>query len=353
MVQMSVNQLKSGELLLEDVITFRGNLLMKKGTTLSERDLEVLNAYLIEQVEIDENAQSITLTEEVESTNEKAKPPAFHQIYLEMMNLLKKVFVTAAPAIPLPISDIRSKLEELIEASHDYQPLTFVPENFEKEDYLYHNSILVALTAYKLAIWCNLKKSDWIPVALGGLLHDIGTLSIDQKVLLKPEKLSEEEINEVRRHTIIGYNILKNVRVIGEGVKMCALQHHEREDGSGYPLGVKGEKIHLYAKIIAVCDVFHAMAGERYHKEKMSPYIVLEKLHDKSFGKLDPTIVQTFIHKATQMSNGSIVRLSDESIGEIVFCDRSHPTRPWVKVGSDIVNLTSERSLHIVEVIKS
>lgn len=325
---------------------------MEKGRRLSERDLEILKAFLINCVEIKSDQEPLITKTESESGHSEQQP-LFSQTYDEMLNLIKKVFINAAPGLPLPILDVRKKLQQLIDALHEYKPLTFVLKSFQKEDDLYHNSILVALTSYHLAIWHNMPQKDWIQIALGGLLHDIGSLSVDQKLLQKTSPLSKQEKEEIQRHTILGYNIVKGVPGINEGVKMCVLQHHEREDGSGYPLGVSGEKIHTYAKIVAVADIFHTMTGYRIHKEKMSPYLVLEKLHDKSFGKLNPAIVQTFIHKMTQMSNGSIVKLSDQSIGEIVFSDRSHPTRPWVKVNGNIINLTTNRDLHIIEVIKS
>jgi HD-GYP domain-containing protein (c-di-GMP phosphodiesterase class II) len=355
MAQVAVSQLKSGEKLVEDVLTQRGNVLLQKGKRIMPRDIEILQAFLIKLVDIElKNGQTAAKTDENdEEPVQEVIRPMFTKVYDEMIALLKKVFMNAAPGIPMPILEVRNKLEELIQVSSDYKPLTFVPRTFQKEEYLFHNSILVALTSYQLAIWHNLVKKDWIPIALGGLLHDIGNLSVDQQILRKPGALTAQELDEIRKHTIIGYNILKNVPAINDGVKMSALQHHERENGSGYPLGVKGEKIHYYAKIVAIADMFHAMTINRFHKEKMSPYLVLEKLHDESFGKLDPAMVQTFIHKSTQIHNGSIVRLSDNTVGEIVFSDRTNPTRPWVKVNNNIINLTTTRQLHIQEVIKT
>lgn len=139
---------------------------------------------------------------------------------------------------------------------------------------------------------------------------------------------------------------------INEGVKLTAIQHHEREDGSGYPLGIKGDKIHLYSKIVAISDIFHAMTSDRYHKKAASPYLVLDQLFTESFGKLEPALVQTFIQKVTQFHNGVLVKLNDKRIGEIVFSDRANPTRPWVNVNGQIINLTMERSLYIQDVIQ-
>src|SRR5690606_30313385 len=157
------------------------------------------------------------------------------------------------------------------------------------------------------------------PIALAGLFHDIGNVRIDAAILEKPSKLTSAELEEMRRHTIYGYQILKTVPSINEGVKLCALQHHEKEDGTGYPLALKGDKIHPYAKFVAVADIFHAMTGNRTYKKPTSPYLVLEQLMTDSFGKLDPAIVQTFVTKVTQFNQGTVVKLNDSRIGEIIF----------------------------------
>ncbi|GJM76366.1 hypothetical protein HMSSN036_85820 [Paenibacillus macerans] len=90
--------------------------------------------------------------------------------------------------------------------------------------------------------------------------------------------------------------------------------------------------------------------NRRYRKAK-SPYLVLEEIRSEAFGKLDPGVVQSFVDKVTQFHNGTRVRLSDGSVGEIVFSDRNHPTRPMVSVKGEIVNLVLTRELHIEEVL--
>lgn len=165
------------------------------------------------------------------------------------------------------------------------------------EDYNYHNAVLSALTSYKIAQWCGYPQKDWLQIAFAGLLHDIGNVKVDNSLLQKPERLSSSEIEEVRRHTTYGYQLLRNVTAINEGVRLAALQHHEKVDGSGYPLRMEGTQIHFYAKIVAIADIFHAMTLKRSYKKAQSPYLVLEQIVTESFGKLDPVIVQTFIQK--------------------------------------------------------
>jgi HD-GYP domain-containing protein (c-di-GMP phosphodiesterase class II) len=347
---VSVANLRNGEKLSEPVITRLGNTLFPKGKVLSERDIEILRAFLIKSVSVESRNPA--------ANNEEPKP-AEHTVllspflaeYEKMLALLKQVFKLADAAQPLPMMDLRNRLQSLIGHIDSYNVLTFSAKNWHLHDFLYHNSIMVSLTSYLLAKWNGLPEKDHIQIALAGLLHDIGAVKIDAILLEKKGQLSAAEMEEVRKHTVLGYNMLKNVPALNEGVKLCALQHHEREDGSGYPLGVKGDKIHLYAKVVAIADIFHAMSNPRFYKEAISPYLVLEELQKESFGRLHPAFVQTLIHKVTSFQNGTLVKLSDNRVGEIVFADRANPTRPLVNVNGTIVNLAQDRSLHIQDVI--
>jgi len=349
---IAVNQLKYGEKLSENVLTKLGSTLFYKGKVVSERDIEILKAFLIHSVSI-ESKHGVEQEEQIEEPKaaESAVIPQFFVEYSSMLTLLKRVFNLVNGGQSLPILDIRTRLEALIQHIDQYRVLTFSPKSALLSDYLYHKSIMVALTSYSLAKWNNMPQKDLMQIALAGLLHDIGNVKVDSLILEKRKALSESEMEEVKKHTVIGYNLLKNIPALNEGAKLSALQHHEREDGSGYPLGVKGDKIHVYAKIVAIADIYHAMTNDRFYKTAMSPYLVLEQLFTESFGKVDPGLVQTFINKSTQISNGTLVKLSDNRVGEIVFSDRAHPTRPWVNINGTIVNLAIERSLFIQDVI--
>ncbi|UKS26032.1 HD-GYP domain-containing protein [Paenibacillus sp. HWE-109] len=352
MPTVAVSQLKYGEKLGDNVITKLGNVLFNKGKLINDRDIEILKAFLISSVFIEsKNGNETEDTVEETKLKETTTTSPFQIEYQNMLKLLRSVFLLANGGQPIPILDIRNALEALIQHIDAYKVLTFAPKNRNLQDYIFHKSIMVSLTSYSLARWHGLPQKDLVQIGLAGLLHDIGTSRVDPAILEKKGRLTDVEMDEIKQHTLIGYQILKNISGINEGVKLTAVQHHEREDGSGYPLGIKGDKIHMYAKIVAIADIYNAMTNERFHKTALSPYIVLEQLFTDSFGKVDPTLVQVFINKSTQISNGTLVKLSDNRIGEIIFSDRAYPTRPWVNVNGTIVNLTLERNLFIQDVI--
>jgi HD-GYP domain-containing protein (c-di-GMP phosphodiesterase class II) len=347
MPTVPLSQVKLGDRFASDVITPLGGTLFRKGRVVTSREYEILQAFLVKQVDIEprEGAEEIAATEEAALTR-------FDAEYDRLISLVRRIFVSNTSGIGLPIMDIRKQLENVLAHIGEYNALTFMPRIADKQDYLYHKSVLTALTSHLLAQWCAFPKKDWLPLALAGLFHDIGMLRIDPAILYKPSALTAAEKEEVQNHTKHGYNLLKNVAALNEGVKLTALQHHEKMDGSGYPLGLKGDKIHPYARLVAVADVFHSITLERSYSRPISPYLALEQLQNESFGKLDPVYVRTLIEKLTSFHNGMVVRLSDNRLGEIVFTDRNNPTRPLVSVGGQIINLVTERGIHIESVIR-
>ncbi|WP_018754143.1 HD-GYP domain-containing protein [Paenibacillus terrigena] len=356
MANVTVSGLKLGDKIIQDVHTPLGSLLFHKGKVILQRDLEILQAFLITQVAVDRPEDKLK-AQQVEEGSDSVTPsvttPAslsFYEQYEKMVSLVKRAFKSAI-VNDIPVLELRSQLELLIDQISQYNVLTFSPRQMKEREYMYHNAVLVALTSYMLAKWKGIPQKELMQVALAGLLHDIGNAKVDPDILFKPIALTSEETEEVRRHTTYGYNLLKNLASINDGVKRTALQHHEKIDASGYPLGVKSEQIHPYAKIVAVADIFHAMTLDRTFKKAASPYSVLELLAEESFGKLDADCVRTFIHRVTQFHNGMIVRLNDGRMGEIVFSDHQHPTRPWVSVKGQIINLVHERNLYIQEII--
>jgi hypothetical protein len=338
------SQVQAGDRLGSDVQTALGSKLLQQGRALSERDTEILQAFLIPSVDIIRNGMEEPAAAEV-------KLSSLQQEFLNMEKLLKRIMSMVSSGLKLPVLDLRNGLNGFLEYMNDYNVLTFfAPPQVGELDVLVRNSVLCAMTSYQLAKWNKFPKKDWLPISMAGLLHDIGNVRVDPAILHNPSQLTTEELQEMRQHTVYGFRLLGGSTSMNQGVWLAALQHHERIDGSGYPMKVKGDKIHPYAKVVAIADMYHAMTSNRHYRKAESPYLVLEELHSGSFGKLEPLYVQTFIEKTTQFHNGVFVKLNNGSIGEIVFSDRNNPTRPMVSVNGQIVNLGQNRQLFICEV---
>ncbi|MBN2861495.1 MAG: HD domain-containing protein, partial [Sphaerochaetaceae bacterium] len=153
----------------------------------------------------------------------------------------------------------------------------------------------VASLARAIGRSLGLDQDSLQDLTLGGLLHDIGKIETPQEILSKPGQLNAEEFSLVKRHPFTGYSIIKDA-MVSDNVKRIVLEHHEREDGSGYPNGLHGDDIHYLSKIIAVADVISAMRSHRPYRPALPLEVVLSELNKVSGTKLDERIVEQASH---------------------------------------------------------
>ncbi|WP_047153332.1 HD-GYP domain-containing protein [Aneurinibacillus tyrosinisolvens] len=359
MPQLLTDLVKPGVTLSEQVVTSLGGVLFEKGTRIQQREIEILKAFLIERISIEEEVEDHAVSvidkgkaEQVKIQKAEEPDKRFDLKVSKAADYLEKITNWVGGGMPIPVMDLRETVQPLVQAVNAKPDVLFSIQKIKELDkYTYEHSIFVGILSVAIARWMKIPEQEYMQISLAGTLHNIGVCRIEPSILHKPGKLNYDEFEEVKKHTSYGYQIIKGTAGLSEGVALAALQHHEREDGSGYPQRVKGNQIHLYAKIVAIADVYHAMCTERGYRKALSPYRVIEQLREYSFGKLDPVIVRTFISGIMQLSAGKIVRLNDGRVGKIIFVDPQNPTRPMIDINGQIVNLVTSPSSFIEDVI--
>ncbi|QQE74477.1 HD-GYP domain-containing protein [Brevibacillus composti] len=362
---IEVKRTIGGATLAEDVHTMLGGLLFPKGTTLYERELEFLEAFMIERIVVcepdaphgaglDDPARNEPVPGKVVPiVSDGRSKPQFLTSFEKAVSTFKNLVIRVQGGQNIPVMEVRELMTPLIQQVQDKPELLLSLHRISRvESYAYEHSIAVGLLSYMIGRWIKVPEKEWMQIALAGTLLDIGKTRIDRRILQKPGKLTTEEFEEIKKHPLYGYQLIKASPGLSEGVALAALQHHEREDGSGYPLGLTRPKLHLYSKITAVADVFHAMCSNRVYQKAKSTYVVAEQLLEDSFGKLDPQIVHTFVNRITRFAAGTVVELSDGSIGKVIFTDNNHPTRPMIELNGRILNLVENRTLSIVKILE-
>jgi HD-GYP domain-containing protein (c-di-GMP phosphodiesterase class II) len=154
----------------------------------------------------------------------------------------------------------------------------------------------------------GLDRTQMTALEFGSLLHDIGKIGVPDAILRKPAKLDEDEWAKMREHPLHGQAILNEIEFL-EGAARVVAQHHERWDGSGYPLGLRGEEIELNARIFAVADAFDAMISDRVYRRGRSYEAAAEELDAWSGRQFDPQVVEAF-HRVAREDWEELRRLS-------------------------------------------
>lgn len=221
--------------------------------------------------------------------------------------------------------------------------------NDDNDNYTYNHSMQVGMLSYYIASWLGYSKEECYAASKAGYLIDIGKSKISPEILQKPGKLTPEEFEEIKHHTVHGYEII--LKSTGDQLAaLVALQHHEREDGSGYPRGLKEHEIHPFAKIAAVADVYSAMTSNRVYQSKRELLSVLRELNSLSFGQLSPEPTQALINHLLPNFIGKRVLLSSGEVGSIVMTNQSDFFRPLVQTDTRFIDLSKERDTSIAEV---
>jgi HD-GYP domain-containing protein (c-di-GMP phosphodiesterase class II) len=161
----------------------------------------------------------------------------------------------------------------------------------------YIHSVNVGVLAISLAkvLFVHEDKHNMHALGAGFFLHDIGKIHIDEAIINKPGKLTEEEMTIMRKHPGMGFKHLVETKQINDECRLIVLQHHERHDGMGYPKRIRGEGIHVYGRICSVADVFDALVSKRPYKKQLQPFEALKVMKDEMLDHFHKEIFEKFV----------------------------------------------------------
>lgn len=222
----------------------------------------------------------------------------------------------------------------------------------------------VCLLSINIAAAAGYSESQVVEIGMAALLHDIGMTLIPESIRYKSGALNEDEHFEVHKHPVMGLHLLQKVSSIPDSVSFVAYQHHEREDGKGYPKARKGRFLHSYARIVMIADVFEALSSPRAFRPAHIPYKAMENmLTFARQGLFDRDFIKALINYASLFPVGSLVRLSTQEVAKVVEASHGHHTKPVVSIITDAkgsllpgektrqVDLSKETNVKIIQAL--
>jgi putative nucleotidyltransferase with HDIG domain len=229
-------------------------------------------------------------------------------------------------------------------------PIYGLAEICTVDAYTYAHSVDVCILSAMIGCQLNYKKSDVLSLAIGGLLHDIGKVKIDNELLNKPDELADYEISRIQKHPRLGYEMLKQYDEISPVSRSIVLNHHERYDGSGYPEGLSGDMISCCSFICGIADTYNAMITDRVYRKAIpssEAYEILSTVGNRLFPMWT---VKALLQCVSPYPVGTLVKVNSGDIALVVAVDHLLPLCPDILIlrTREKVCLSNEHSLAIV-----
>jgi HD-GYP domain-containing protein (c-di-GMP phosphodiesterase class II) len=334
MLFMPINMCQPGMRLAKNIYNDDGMVLLAVNVELTQRLLDRLFSYGIDYIYIEDARTNDIIQQDVIQDETRSKA------VIEIRNTFKKVMEDSNKRGAVNYYDIGRNFRDVMKmiiddlSAHDGAMVMLNNMNV-KDNYLFQHSVNVSIYAIMLGISYGYSRDKLETLGLGALLHDIGKTKVPLGILRKPSQLTPDEFKEMKNHTTYGFNLLKDEPNIPLLSAHCALQHHERINGSGYPRGIQGGEINEFARWIGLVDSYDAMTTTRVYRRPLLPHEAMEQLFAGSGTMYDQSQIALFRDKIAIYPLGITVRLNTGEYGIVSKLNMSVPHRPTIRVLQD------------------
>jgi putative nucleotidyltransferase with HDIG domain len=326
-VEHHVTHLAPGMEVARDVQTPDGKVLVAAGTILNRPTVEKLNKWVDSKVPIFAEAPVNPLGD--------PKVKRFLHNYQTSVHAVERAFDLIRSEGELPMAAFEKTsagiAKDVIAVGNALDQIYSLPTC---DDYTFRHCVNVSVISAMIAMWLKYPVDIINSISLAGLMHDVGKAELPPELLNRPYKLPPLEYEIYQQHTQLGAELVRKQPGIAESILAGVLQHHEREDGSGYPDGLVAADIHPYAKIVAIADLYdEALTIDLNPELVVSPYTSLERLWDR-ITTVDAKACVTFVGNMTNFLSGNVVMLTDGRQARVVYINKDWPSRSIVQLES-------------------
>ncbi|MBN7771991.1 HD-GYP domain-containing protein [Clostridium aminobutyricum] len=350
-MKLSLENIKIGMNVGQDLYTENGQLITPKNSVVTPELIAKLKKFRISCVEVISDSLDDTIFD-IKST------PGFITFQSECTEA-KENLITSLDSILSEdpnncnidmIKDLSALLYE--KNKKNINLIDMVYNMHEYSDTVYTHSVNVGMIASHLGHWLGLPEEEIKLLVTCGLFHDIGKLLIPKEILEKPDKLTPAENKIMQSHVSKGFELLDQFKDIDDRVKKVALLHHERCDGSGYYMHLKGDQIDKFSKIIAIADAYEAMTSERAYREPICPFTVVGYFEEEGLHKFETKYVLKFLSKILNSYLHTRVLLSNGQEAKVILINKNIRSKPLVKVDDgQFIDLSVTPEISIVKMV--
>lgn len=354
----SVSQLQAGMILAEDIYIFDNKLLLPKDTKLTDYMINKIGFYAITKVKVKDSVPSetvIPVSAEEESYAKRLRHShefkTFKEEFFKNLYVLKTEFLDIANKnAKIRPNEFLSRINSIIESAGSKNIFDMLHCMREYDDSTFVHALNTALICHVFGHWLNLNDEDLNVLTLSGLLHDIGKIRVSDTIIKKSGVLSSSERSLMEAHTIYGYEILKN-QEIDERIKLTALMHHERCDGTGYPKAYRTSQITDFAKIVGIVAEYDSLTSARTYRDAMCPFDVIKHFEREGLQKFETRYILTFLDHVSNTFINNTVLLNNDQRADVIMINKQFLSRPIVKSGKNFIDLSKTNDLYIKAIV--
>lgn len=323
---LSIDSIQEGMVVAKPVWGKNDELLINRGAVLFPSYIRRLKqlGYMGIYIE-DELSKDITVPDIIDDS-----------LRLEALKALKNTYrdieegYCINPDVLEDLNAIVNDMAESVLKSND--TLVGIMELKSFDNYTFYHCINVCILSLVIGKALNFPKEKMLNLGIAAILHDVGKILVPKDILNKCSELTSEEFDTIKNHSTLGYRFVKEKLEIPCAVYAGILHHHEKYDGTGYPMGIKSNKISLFGRIISVADVYDAFLSDRPYRNALPPFEAVEYLMGNCGSAFDPKIVKVFSSRVAPYPVGTSVVLSNNKTGLVVENYPDYCIRPRLKI---------------------
>ena len=325
MQKISLANLQPGMVVAKNIYDADANLLLSKDIVLTERYIKRLQTMSLAAIYIATKDPHNNIIYPEDILREQTRLKAIKSVGETFQKCLckKKLDVDAVNEVT---SDI---IDEIMQSKTRMIQLTNI---MSFDEYTFAHSVNVCAISTLLGVISGYSPKRLNELALGAILHDIGKIKVPLPILNKKGKLTDEEMDVMRKHSEFGFDLLRSTSHLSVVPMHVAFQHHENFNGTGYPRGLKQSRIHEYARIVAIADVYDAITTDRPYQKARTPHQAYEIMLADSGNKFDTSLLEVFFENLAIFPVGSFVLLNNNFYAMVIEVPEGLSFTPIIKV---------------------